>query len=352
MNPLLRKQSILLLLVLAGLLVAPTFLAGGEKEDELEAARKLVWPLPPDKPRFRWVDMYSNVKQYEKKKGFGFVERLIGTKDDGPEMLFRPIGVAIDSKGRVIISAQSNRIVYVIDKQKKQVLRLSGTQAMSLRTPVGVAVDDKDNIYVADSGLDMVMRFAPDGTPNGSFGQTQGLKNPSYMATDVGRRRLYVVGTQNHQVFVYNLDKLTVEAKIGKYGRKNGELSFPVGVAVNPKNGEIAVSNTETCSVEIFTAKYKWSRRIGDCGNQPGTFTRPKGVAFDSDGNLYVVDNAFNNFQVFDPDGHLRMFVGTTGLTPGKFWMPNAIYIDKKNQVYVSEFFGNRVQVFQFLGSN
>ena len=337
------------LLALLSLLLAPGASAGNDKKDQ--AAQQLVWPLPPDKPRYRWLEMFSDAKQYESRR-FSFIDRLVGGSKAGPETMFRPIGVAADSQGRVIISAQTNRTVYVIDKDHKQVLRLQGSLSMPLKTPVGVTTDAKDNIYVADSKLNAVIRFAPDGTPNASFGQADGLQNPTYMAVDPGRRRLYVVGTHNHQVFVYNLDTLRLETKISKRGTKKGEFGYPVGIAVNPKNGDIAVSNTETCSVEIFAPEYKWIKRVGQCGNQLGDFTRPKGVAFDQEGNLYVVDNAFNNFQVFDPEGHLRIFVGTTGYAPGMFWLPNAIYIDKNNRVYVSEFYGNRVQVFQFLGSN
>ncbi len=337
-------------LLLVGMAV-PGALAGANKKDkDAQGAQQLVWPLPPDKPRYRWLDMLSDARQYDARK-FSFVDRLIGGSKSGAETMFRPIGVATDSRGRVIVSAQLNRTVYVIDKDHKQVLRLQGSPTMPFKTPMGVTVDDKDNIYVADAKQQVVMRFAPDGTVNASFGQMDGLDNPSYMAVDAAHRRLYVVGTHNHQVFVYNLDTLKLETKFGKRGNKKGEFGFPVGIAVNPKNGQIAVSNVETCSVEIFNPEYKWIKRVGQCGNQVGYFTRPKGVAYDSEGDLYVVDNAFNNFQVFDPAGHLRMFIGTAGFGPGMFWLPNAIYIDRNNRVYVSEFYGNRVQVFQFLGS-
>lgn len=328
----------------------PGTLAGSDKKDAKKS--DLVWPLPPDKPRYRWLEQISDAKAFEKKGASSFLDRLTGSGKAGPETLFRAIGVATDSRGRLIVTGQLNRTVYVIDKDRKQVLRLTGTQGMPFKTPMGVVTDDKDNIFVADSKLQSVVRFSPDGTPTGSIGQADGLDNPSYMAVDAGRRRLYVVSTHNHQIFVYNLDTLILDSKFGKRGTKKGEFGFPIGIAVNPKNGNIAVSNTETCSVEIFSPEYKWIKRIGQCGSQLGDFTRPKGVAFDQDGNLYAVDNAFNNFQVFDPEGHLRMFVGTSGVAPGMFWMPNAIWVDKNNRVYVSEFYGNRVQVFQFLGSN
>ena len=36
-----------------------------------------------------------------------------------------------------------------------------------------------------------------------------------------------------------------------------------------------------------------------------GNFTRPKDVAVDDNGYIYVTDNAFNNVQIFDADGRL-----------------------------------------------
>ncbi|HVP41881.1 MAG TPA: 6-bladed beta-propeller [Terriglobales bacterium] len=344
-------RTTFVLMAWAAMFAMPGALAGSKKDAKVSDPTQLVWPLPPDKPRFRWVEILQDTKQFESRK-FSFIDRLAGDSKSGKDVIFRPIGVATDSKGRVIITGQLNRTVYVIDKDRKQVLRIRGTQSMEFKSPIGVMTDDKDNIYVADSKLKSVMRFAPDGTPNASFGQADGLENPSYMAFDAGRRRMYVTDTHNHQVFVYNVDTLKLETKFGKHGTKKGELGFPVGVAVSPKTGDIAVTNTQTCSVEIFTPEYKWKQRVGECGNSPGNFTRPKGVAFDQEGNIYVVDNAFNNFQVFDGQGHLRLFVGSPGVAPGNFWLPNAIYIDKNNKVYVSEFYGNRVQVFQFLGSN
>jgi DNA-binding beta-propeller fold protein YncE len=84
----------------------------------------------------------------------------------------------------------------------------------------------------------------------------------------------------------------------------------------------------------------------------PGNFVRPKGVAFDSQGNIWVADAAFNNFQIFAPTGQVRMFVGSPGIGPGQFQLPSALYIDKNDRVYVGDQLNGRVQVFQFLGGN
>jgi len=347
-----RSISVLTLLVAA--MAAPSGVAGGKKNAPQGLnPQDLVWPLPPDKPRIRWVEGIWNVRLYDAKGKATLFDRLIGdTSKQGPEVLFRPTGVATDSKGRILVTAQLRKTVYVIDREHKQVIRIYGSASMKLRSPLGVVADDKDNIYVADPQLHGVMRFSPDGQATGSFGQGDGLQNPTYMAVDSARRRLYIVDSHVHQVFVYNVDTLQLMTKFGKPGTRNGEFAYPIGIAVSPKDGAIAVTNTGTCSVEIFTPEFKWVRRVGRCGDTLGDMVRPKGVAFDSEGNIYVVDNAFNHFQVFDGQGHVRMFVGGTGVAPGTFYQPNAIFIDHDNRIFITEFYGNRLQVFQFLGSN
>jgi len=91
-------------------------------------------------------------------------------------------------------------------------------------------------------------------------------------------------------------------------------------------------------------------RRFGAQGNRPGEFIRPKGVAIDNEGNYWVVDAAFNNFQIFSPNGVLLMWVGQFGNVPGAFNLPMGIYIDKSQKVYVSDQLNHRLQIFQFLG--
>jgi hypothetical protein len=63
-----------------------------------------------------------------------------------------------------------------------------------------------------------------------------------------------------------------------------------------------------------------------------------------------VSDAAFSNFQVFNPEGKLLMFVGDLGPAPGQFWLPAGLYIDKEDRIYVADQFNLRVQVFRYLG--
>lgn len=96
------------------------------------------------------------------------------------------------------------------------------------------------------------------------------------------------------------------------------------------------------------TAEGNFLRRIGRNGDVPDTFARPKGVAVDSEGHVYVADAAFNNIQIFDADGRLLMPFGSIGSEPGQLWMPLGLAIDAKDRIFVADRYNNRLQYFQY----
>lgn len=348
-------KSLIVGLAALGLLLAAAqpALAGKKKDDKSQvASSNLVWPLPPDKPRVKYLESYSSNFDIEPRKKRSWVDKMVGNGDPNVmEMFDKAAGVATDSKGRIYVVSSQRSMLYILNKEKHEITRVNGDRGLAFRTPLGVVVDSKDNFYVADAQLHMVLKFGPDAHLVGTVGSGSELKNPTFMALDESRRRLLVVDSQLHQVLIFNPDTLELESKAGKRGDKKGEFNFPVAVAVAP-DGSFAVSDTGSCSVEVFSPDGKFLRRIGRQGTRPGEFVRPKGVAYDKDGHLWVVDAAFNNFQIFTPDGKVLMFVGSFGQNPGQFNLPTGIYIDKNNRVYVSDSLNARVQIFQFLGGN
>ena len=97
-----------------------------------------------------------------------------------------------------------------------------------------------------------------------------------------------------------------------------------------------------------LTPTSHFARILCQLGNQSGTLNRPKGIAADSDGNLYVVDALFETVQVFNTDGQLLYYFGSTGSKPGQFQLPAGISIDSRNIIYVADSYNRRVQVFRY----
>jgi DNA-binding beta-propeller fold protein YncE len=104
--------------------------------------------------------------------------------------------------------------------------------------------------------------------------------------------------------------------------------------------------------VQGFDAEGRAVLRFGQRGLYVGNLVRPKGVAADDEGNVYVVESMHDTLLVFDPKGTLLMSLGGTGQDVGRFYLPAGVWIDSRNRVFVADMFNGRVAVFQFLGGN
>ena len=88
---------------------------------------------------------------------------------------------------------------------------------------------------------------------------------------------------------------------------------------------------------------------IGQPGYAAGSFARPKGLAVDRAGHVFVSDSAFDNIQVFDLAGNLLMFFGGTGGQPGRFNLISGLFVDQEDRLFVADTYNHRVQVFKLL---
>ena len=75
-------------------------------------------------------------------------------------------------------------------------------------------------------------------------------------------------------------------------------------------------------------------------------------MAFDSDGNVYVVDNCNHRIQVFEADGKFLHSFGKHGTYDGELNFPVALAIDhnKNNVVYVTDKDNHRISMFTLEG--
>ena len=100
--------------------------------------------------------------------------------------------------------------------------------------------------------------------------------------------------------------------------------------------------------VQVFDRDLRPVQQIGSHGDLPGYFSQPKGIALDSDDNLYVVDAHFEAVQMFDLAGRLLASFGHEGHGPGEFWLPAGIHIDSNDRIWIADSYNRRVQVFDY----
>ena len=340
----------------AFLLLAATIAAGNlhadKKTPPVKKPVNLVWPLPPQKPRVKFIDYLANNTDVEPPKQKGWLQKLIN-EDSTTNVIGmkQPAGIAVGSKDRIYVADTIAGSVFVFDRQNKSLSLLGTDSAGKLLSPFGLAIDSHDNIYVSDVRLKQVNIYDPEWNLKGLIHTIGGqdLINPVGLALDEERRRLFIVDSHAHHIVVANLDRLDQGTFFGKRGEDEADFNFPIFVAVD-KAGQIYVTSTLSFAVKVFDKDFKYVKTLGKHGDGIGMFDRPKGVAFDSEGHLYVADASFSNFQIFDPEGRTLLFVGGFGKDPGYFLVPSAIFIDKKDRIYVSDSANKRIQIFQFLG--
>jgi len=104
--------------------------------------------------------------------------------------------------------------------------------------------------------------------------------------------------------------------------------------------------------VQQFDPDGSYMQTFGRRGDAWGMFDKPKGVALDSFGNLYVVDSGWSNVQIFNSKGEVLLFFGGRGPVPGMLKNPTAIAIDPSNRIYVADFINHRVNVYQLVNTS
>lgn len=315
---------------------------------------ELIWPLPPDPPRVRWLAEYmdlAKVKNPAAKKS-GWLERLTGTKTPDEKLeLRKPYGITTDSRGRIYAADTQLQTVFVIDPVARVIEQRQGDSRAPMVMPAGVAVDSQDRLFVSDAQLHSITCLSPTGKLIARFGTTY-LGRPGGIAIDRQRNRLYVADAKQSRIAVFDSNSFEFRDYFGtpsKPGKpENGTFAAPTNVAVD-RQGNIYVADTWNYRVQILNPAGKFVRAFGAQGDRPGEFIRPKGIAVDSEGHVYVADAEFNNFQVLSPEGKPLLAVGILGSAPGQFTLIAGLYIDAKDRIYTTEMFSGRIQVFQYI---
>ena len=262
--------------------------------------------------------------------------------------LGRPYGLTEDSRGRLIVADPGIRAVHILDFERRRHQMLRGARREPFLSPLAVAVDAKDNIYVADSGRSQVYVF----NRKGKFLRTLAdkrsgvvLQRPTGLAIDPQRERIYLTDALRHQVLLLNLDGTLIKA-IGRRGSEPGEFNFPTSLTL--AGDELYVVDAMNFRIQVLTGEGDFLRSFGQLGYQSGTLSRPKGIALDSDGNVYVVDALFETVQVFDSEGRLLYYFDSTGSEEENFVLPSGIYIGPRDRIYVADSYNQRLQVFRY----
>jgi DNA-binding beta-propeller fold protein YncE len=323
-------------------LAAAILLAGCAKPPEMP---RILWPPPPDTPRLEFIGAYASQDDFPKTGPQAFTEGIVGKP---PLALFKsPFGIVADARGKVYVSDMHDKNVRVYDLKAHTVNYLFKHPVLD--TPFGMVMDGAGNIYVADGARGKVMVFSADGRPLFSFGSSEVLTKPAYLALNERLERIYVSDGAGHRIVVFDMRGKYLFS-FGRLGGGPSDLHSPQGLAIDAQD-HVFVADMLNARVQVFDADGRYLYLFGERGDLPSQFEAPKDLAFDSDGNLYAIDSRRPLLYTYTPDGRLLLTTGGSSRTGHKlgFTRPTSIYIDSSDRIYVADMLNRRFSVWQYL---
>ncbi|MEW6570030.1 MAG: 6-bladed beta-propeller [Nitrospirota bacterium] len=305
----------------------------------------LVWPPPPQTPRIQYLRSIKSPSDIGLRKSlFRKTLEAISGKEEIEGILLRPYGIYVYSD-KIYATDPGIHCLHVFDTKKRKYFKITDIKGKELISPIDVAVDKDENIYLSDSVLKRVSVFDKDRNYKREIGTPEAFQRPTGLAID--DERIYVLDTLAHCVLVFNRNDGKLLFQFGKNGVDRGDFNYPAHIFI--KNKQIYVTDAMNFRIQIFDRDGNFIFSFGRHGDGSGDFSKPKGIAVDSEGHIYVADAHFDNVQIFDKDGRLLLAFGNTGRGKGEMILPADVFIDETDKIYVADSYNNRIQVFQYL---
>src|ERR1039457_4435003 len=301
-------------------------------------------------------------------------------------------GIAADAAGRLYVVAPDRNCIFRLEPGGI-VARVAGTCTpgysgdgglatdAQLFTPFGIAIDNANNLYIADYGNNRIRKVGPTGiittaAGNGSAGYTRdgapaqaaGLDEPLAVtaATD---GTLYIADSGNSAVRkVSTAGVITTIAGNGRPGYSadeklavNAQLNYPSGVFMDSLGslyiadaGNARICKISPTGVITAVAGVKVPGYSGDDGPaREAALDWPTALTGDSNGNIYLADSLNSRVRKITPAGAILTLAGngtfdysgeSLPALSASLDYPTGVAVNASGTVYVSDSYNYRVR--------
>lgn len=172
-----------------------------------------------------------------------------GGSGSGAGQFSDPSAIAVSASGLVFVADRSNRNVQIFRGDGVFLSALNGENASKMSSPISLAFDERDNLFILDGSRDTVYAYSSAGKSLGEFGRS----------------------------------------------KESGSL-FTRPVALVAANDEVLVLDGN--HVKVFSPKGQLLRSFGARGTGVGAFDDPVSIAYGGGSNLLISDQGNKRIQV------------------------------------------------------
>jgi sugar lactone lactonase YvrE len=304
----------------------------------------LQWPERPAAARIEWVKSIAIPEDAGIAKGFWKKALELVTGAD-QRRIVKPYGVLYDAAGRLMIADPGAGLVHIMDTKAGLYSVIVSSSGAPLRSPIGLAEDQDNGLYITDSVTDTVYRY--DLLSHALTPFLRAIDRPTGIAYNRVNKLLYVSETGANEVLAVDL-KGNNKIRFSNVSTPAGyRFNHPTDVAVDLK-GQVYVTDPLNYKIRIFTPEGIPVTQFGEMGDARGELSKPKGIAVDSQGRIYLCDAMLDMVKVFEDSGRLLFSFGANGAEPGAFWMPSGIFV-RGEFIFVADTYNQRIQIFRIL---
>ena len=269
-----------------------------------------------------------------------------GKRGPGNGKFHRTYGVAVNDRDEIVVADNWNHCAQVFDSNGN-FLRSFGRRGENpgeFDYPNGIIAIDKDrNIFISEWGNDRVQIFSWEGRYLGSFGGMGSLdsqlKCPRGLSLD-SAGNIIVADTGNKQIKIFTPDGKFV-VKIG------GQDCFTAPFHCVECDELLIVSDSAQGCVKVFNKEGQFQYKFGKKGEGDGEFIHPHLLSVTQSKHLLVCDLGNHRIQVFELTGKFVGKFGTKGSELGEFSWPFSVAVLSNDHIVVSDLGNHRIQIFE-----
>ncbi len=253
--------------------------------------------------------------------------------------LSSPIKMAIDNFNNIYVTDGYQKCVNKYD--------LSGNFIEKIivgDNPISIAINQNNEIFIGDGTNGIITKINNNGSQSVFY---NGLALPTSM-TFSPEGLLYVADGKMQNVIVLDVSANLVQT-IGQ-----GTLIFPTSVVYDKANSRILVSEhggigsgmNPTCKIWVFNLLGNLQTSFASNGSGDGQFYRIQGMAIGKCGNLFVCDPFQGNISIFNENNVFITRFGLFGIQPGNLNIPLDILFDSQERAIVASMNNGALEVF------